>query len=333
MKRFLLILILLAPIASASDFAGRNLLIPVAGRTPGGHGSMWKTDIYVTNADRRSAAPPVEVTILAGGQVHQLSIPALATFVLRDFVHPHGVGAVRIASDLPNARLTARARVYNVGSAQGEYGQTIPALPVTKLTKETYVPGLSGVNGSRTNAGISNPGVTPVEVFVSLFDRDGEFRGGFSSVVSPRTTWVLNDLFSHFESGPLEDAVLQVTSTAGVYAYASIVRNDSGDADFVAGTGFQVDDSQAVVQPDCGSPASLQLTPFDQDGWIVVFHAGTPAASTTAYLAQKYEFTPRSVYEHAMQAFSAELTPQVVAALRCESSVQVIYANAVIPFP
>ncbi|HEX7705367.1 MAG TPA: hypothetical protein VF701_02815 [Thermoanaerobaculia bacterium] len=333
MKRLLLILILLAPIASASDFAGHNLLVPVAGRTPGGHGSMWKTDIYVTNADRRSVAPPVDVTVLAGGQIHQLSLPALATFVFRDFTHPNGIGAVRIASDSPNARLTARARVYNVGSAQGEYGQTIPALPVTKLTKETYVPGLSGVNGSRTNAGVSNPGSSPVEVFVSLFDRDGEFRGGFSSVVQPRSTWVLNDFFSHFQSGPLEDATLQVTSTAGVYAYASVVRNDSGDADFIAGTGFQVDDSQAVVQPDCATPATLHLTPFDQDGWIVVYHAGTPVPSTTAYLAEKYGFTPRSIYEHAMQAFSADLTPETVAALRCEPLVKVIHANAIIPFP
>jgi hypothetical protein len=206
-------------------------------------------------------------------------------------------------------------------------------MPVTKLTKETYVPGLSGMNGSRTNAGVSNPGSSSVDIFVSLFDRDGEFRGAFSSVVAPRSTWVLNDLFSHFQSGPLEDATLQVTSAAGVYAYASIVRADSGDADFVAGTGFQVDDSQAVVQPDCESPATLHLTPFDQDGWIVVYHAGTPAPSTTAFLAQKYGFTPRSVYEHAMQAFSADLTPQTVAALRCEPFVQVIHANAVIPFP
>jgi hypothetical protein len=47
-------------------------------------------------------------------------------------------------------------------------------------------------------------------------------------------------------------------------------------------------------------------------------------------LAAKYGFTPRHVYEAALQGFSADLTPTAVAGIRCEASVTYVEHNAVV---
>lgn len=330
--------ILIAPVVQATDFAGYDLLLPVAGRTPGVNGTLWRTDLYISNADRRSAAPGEMVSIIYGQQVLHAQVPPRATVVLKDvmlsgFGKEQAIGPVRITSQSPAARITARARIYNAGSPQGQYGQTVQALPVHTLSRETYLPGLSGLEGNRTNVGIANPAAVESSAFISLYDREGEFRGGFSTVIAPRTLYLLNDVFSHFQGGPLDAATIQVTTSNGVYAYASVVRADTGDADFVTGTGVAIDDSGAVVTPACANPAPLQLAHIPARGWIVLFGAGTDASAVTAQLAAKYDFTPILVFEHAMQAFHAELTPATVAALRCEASVSAIEQNAQVPLP
>jgi hypothetical protein len=327
----LLFFLLFAPMVRPADFAGYDLLVPVAGRTPGALGSEWRTDLYITNADRRSAAPTQSVNIVFGQRITTASVPPRATIVLKDI--EGAVGSIRIVSQSPLARITARARIYNVGSPQGEYGQTAQALPVTSLSRETFLPGLSGVDGNRTNIGISNPGSTQSSAFITLYDREGEFRGGFSTVIEPRSLYLLNDVFSHFQAGPLDAATVQVTTSNGVYAYASIIRADTGDADFVTGTGMQIDDSNTVVTPACAAPAPLSLAPIPAKGWIVLYHPGTDAAATTAQLSARHAFTPITVYEHAMQAFHAELTHETIAALRCEPAVKAVEQNQQVPLP
>ena len=77
-----------------------------------------------------------------------------------------------------------------------------------------------------------------------------------------------------------------------------------------------------IVQPLCENPARL-LGQFDPQAprYIVVYRDGVDAGAETDRLAIKYGFQPRFVYTHALGGFSAELTPSVVAALRCEATV------------
>jgi hypothetical protein len=76
------------------------------------------------------------------------------------------------------------------------------------------------------------------------------------------------------------------------------------------------------ISPPCPDPAPLLGEPTEAPGYIVVYRDGTDASAVTAELAAKYEFTPRHVYEHALQGFTAELSGTVVAALRCEAVVK-----------
>jgi hypothetical protein len=80
-----------------------------------------------------------------------------------------------------------------------------------------------------------------------------------------------------------------------------------------------------IVTPPCEGPAPL-LGQFDPQvpAYIVVYRDGTDAELETGRLSVKYGFQPRFVYTHALTGFSAELTAQVVAEMRCETAVDYV---------
>ena len=78
-----------------------------------------------------------------------------------------------------------------------------------------------------------------------------------------------------------------------------------------------------VIPPPCVDPAPLRGQPDPRaPAYIVVFEDQVESRAETNRLAAEYGFTPRYIYEFALQGFSADLTPEVVAAVRCESTVQ-----------
>ena len=84
-----------------------------------------------------------------------------------------------------------------------------------------------------------------------------------------------------------------------------------------------------LVPPPCVRPAPL-LGEADAraPGYIVAFEDGVDARQEANRLAARYHFAPTDVYEFALSGFSAELTPSVVAAVRCEVSVRYVEHNA-----
>jgi hypothetical protein len=144
-------------------------------------------------------------------------------------------GIVRVTWDDATARIGANARIYNTGGSGGEYGQGVPAVRLDRLVSDNFLHGLSGVDGNRTNIGISNPHPQDAMVWVELFDTSGLSRGSFATSVPPCSFRQINDIFSRFQAGPLHAAMVRVTGVnQTIYAYASIVRNDTGDATYVA---------------------------------------------------------------------------------------------------
>jgi len=65
-------------------------------------------------------------------------------------------------------------------------------------------------------------------------------------------------------------------------------------------------------------------------GYIVLYKSGVPVQATTAALASKYGFTPKFVWEAAVQGFAAPLTDAAVEGLRCEPVVKLIEHDAVV---
>lgn len=227
---------------AATATAG-EVFIPVAYRGDGANGSVWRTEIAVTNFTFGVMAAPVPATITLHRegaapvsfttQLDQNEVLS-AGDALRDwFGVESGGGIVRVTWDEPNARISARGRIYNVTDG-GEYGQGVPAVRLDRLVSDQYLPGLSGINGNRTNVGVSNPHDRHVLFWITLYEASGEVRGAFATTVPPRSFRQFNDIFAHFQAGPLDGAMVRVSGTdATLYAYASVVRNDTGDATFV----------------------------------------------------------------------------------------------------
>ena len=236
--------LLLSLFLTASAFAG-EVLIPVVYRGAGANGTLWRTEIVVSNiAPNFLTAPIVNATITFhqdNGETKevQMVLSPMEVLAIPDAVHDwfsveNGGGIMRVTwDDTPHARIAARARIYNVGE-HGQYGQSVPGVATSRLVSEHFLPGLSGVDGNRTNVGVSNPSAASTIVWIELFDTSGLSRGAFATGIPPRSFRQFNDIFSHFQAGPLNAAMVRVSSMdAVVYAYASIVRNDTGDATFV----------------------------------------------------------------------------------------------------
>jgi hypothetical protein len=334
----LVLLVFPAVPARATDFASHHLLVPIAGRTAGAFGSQWKTDLVVTNAARNGEPLTAEIYFLVGGNLSQPVVTLLGprqSTVIEDvihtaFGHEAASGIIVIAVREPHAKLTARARIYNTGSGAGDFGQTVQAMPYTKLSKEAFLTGLPGLNGNRTNVGIANPGSLPADFSISLYDQQGEFRGSLSTRVAPFSVRQFNDVFSEFQAGPLDGATIQIRSSHGVYTYASIIRAASGDVDFVMGTATELDESDAIIAPQCTNPSTLSLAALPAEGWTVLFKPGVNPHTATPVLELRHGFNADRIYEfggfHAWQ-----LTPELVAELRCEGSVRVIEQNGFVP--
>lgn len=236
--------LLLSLLLTGPAVAG-EVLIPVVYRGAGANNTLWRSEIVVTNIAPSPVSAPVVTTTITlhqdNGQTKEVVMPlspmeviAVPDAVLAWFNVENGGGIVRVTwQDTPNARIAARARIYNVGE-HGEYGQSVPGVATSRLVSEHFLPGLSGLDGNRTNVGVSNPSNASTIVWIELFDTAGLSRGAFATGIGPRSYRQFNDIFSHFQAGPLNAAMVRVLSTdTAIYAYASIVRNDTGDATFV----------------------------------------------------------------------------------------------------
>jgi hypothetical protein len=240
MKRFRSLLLVLL---STSPALAGEVLIPAIFRGPGANGSVWRTEIVLSNTTTQTGFPVrATVTLHPTSGSTPISVEILTaakeTYVIHDAVRDwfdleEGGGIVRVTWSEEDARISARARIYNVSSG-GEFGQGVPGLPISQLQLDNYLPGVSGINGNRTNIGVSNPHDVPVQFWIELFDTSGLSRGSFSNIVQPRSFRQFNDIFSSFQAGPLDAAMVRVQAIDHtVYAYASIVRADTGDATFV----------------------------------------------------------------------------------------------------
>lgn len=105
------------------------------------------------------------------------------------------------------------------------------------------------------------------------------------------------------------------------------------DAVFIALTlaacSFTVAHASEPVTPSCATPAELIGT-FDAHvpGYIVRYREGVPVSLETSQLIIVYKFQAKSFRHEPSGGFRAELTPQLVATLRCISSVASIeYAS------
>ncbi|HYH05646.1 MAG TPA: hypothetical protein VEK11_01185 [Thermoanaerobaculia bacterium] len=242
----LLSAILLACSAAALDFAGRELVIPVISRVPGANGTQWRTDVTLTN---RNQIFPTQVSMIydpAGpGEAIQrkFDLDPLMTVTLIDILRTEfgtqqSYGTLWLGSSNESAPIAAHARVYNVGNASGEFGQLIQALPHEQLPRTVWLHGLIGFLGNRANIGIANPNNTPAHYTITWYDKHGSSHGSAGAfTIQPWDVVLINDIFGYLNMATDEGLTIRLISDVPLYAYGSIVRNDTGDAYTIVGNG------------------------------------------------------------------------------------------------
>lgn len=309
-----LLLLSFAPATLASEQAGRDILIPIVGRGPGAFGSMWQSDLILTNNTATYAKLELELEFNDGQPTTaKVSIGARSSMVLEDVVRAtfgrdSAAGSLRVRASLSDARIVARAWIYNVAEeTPGRFGQHVPGVPVEQLATFTVLNLGDPAPGTRTNFGVSNPSdeTAIVKVLTGKHTRE-------TIQVPPHGVVQRNDIHASAAQP------IYLRADRPVYTYASVI-DAGGDPLFIAGA---VADLAAPVAPQCAQPLELHRNPeteFIAPGYIVMLHSLSAIAPTLA----KYDIEPRHVYE-ALGGFAAEMTPETVAALRCDPAVEII---------
>jgi hypothetical protein len=240
--------------------AGQEVFIPVAGSTPGLLGNRWKTDLNLFNSDVSGAGTsalvqfiPTGASLASASSTSTLLLPPRGGAANRDittsmFNGMTGIGALRIIS---SGTVFANARVYDDQTANGKgtLGQSVPGLTRSQAIRSGVLVGLTsvqsgasgasaiGAQNARTNIGFFNPNDSPSTIAAELRDGNGSVIATQIVTLGPfqHTQMALNGANGLFASETSDFTGRAVTFLASqpLFAYASIVDNDSGDASFV----------------------------------------------------------------------------------------------------
>jgi hypothetical protein len=235
-----LLLLAVATNASAVDFSGTEVFIPVISRVPGANETQWQTDLVISSRATIGLVTTVAMKYTPAGT----TTPLLSTLVLQPretvtindalaehFGFEQSFGTLSLLSTDPAVPIAAHARIYNTGNPAGQFGQLMQGVAIDKLGNRLWLNGLSGINGNRTNIAVANPHDAPAAVSLSWFDKSGEQRGGLQGIqLPPSGIYLLNDVFAQFGVEYDEGFSVRVFADRPVYACASVVRNDTGDA-------------------------------------------------------------------------------------------------------
>jgi hypothetical protein len=217
---------------------GSRVIIPVAGRFAGAGGTQWRTDLFVSNPYSITQTVTVRFYPSGGGTPKDATVtlgPHSAASYPDLFLNTFNLGtaAGTLEVSVPEQRtVEARATIYNSGNPAGQFGQGVPGLDYGYLNRQAYLFGLSGVDGSRVNLGVSNPNDVPVSVQLTLTDANGLQFYSTSVTIPPHSYQQYNDIFTAFNLTPRSGVQASFFGEGLIYGYSSEVRNDTGDAIF-----------------------------------------------------------------------------------------------------
>jgi predicted GH43/DUF377 family glycosyl hydrolase len=217
--------------------------IPAAALAAGAHGSFFRTDLDLSNAD--SVAVQYELWWLPRGEDN--SDPAVSeTFslgagmsvryanVLAEVfgLEPDALGALSIVSSSPH--LLAMSRTYNLpgDGSSGSYGQSIPAVTAEEMIRHGERKRILFATENaemRTNVGCQNATGAIIPVDLELFDMEGSSLATDRMILWPWGNDQMNRVFEDF--APVTGYVeVSTTAPAGVfYCYGSVLDNTTSD--------------------------------------------------------------------------------------------------------
>jgi hypothetical protein len=222
-----------------------QLLIPIAGSTPGANGTFFKSDITLGNFSQQGqsvrlqwlpqgASSTLSVTISVGG----LSFIRSADFV-HDYLGQTGIGAILVTGltsggDIdPAASLYVASRIWTPQpGTSGTTSQSLPAIPTSTInTSGAALFSLGGQGSFRTNVGFVNLDPINAQTFQIVFTQSPL---PFSIPVTvPPMSMQQAALGTSTFFGPellLANGTASATRSNLWIAYGSTIDNVTGDA-------------------------------------------------------------------------------------------------------
>jgi len=263
-KTAIIIVMLFLPlIAFGQGVYSDTYVIPVASHTPGAFGTVWRSDVAITNF--QSTPLTVQIVVVESGEGNpdnvfaltsssingSVSIPANSTVLLKDVLNSHRglqnvAGALIVGAGAPFA---ITSRTYTSGPA-GTVGETVTpardffenATGRSDNTAVAYIPGIANNAQSRTNIGFlaatGSASGAPMGVQVTIKDNSGKVLGTKLILIPAanftQTQFSVGSITSlTFDTGVAELRIVQ--GSGAVVPYASVVDNVTGAASYIAG--------------------------------------------------------------------------------------------------
>jgi len=223
-------------------------LVPGVAHIPGAGGTQWRSDLAVVNPgttpatlaltlhDHDTDAVSTASRTLAAGATEEWTDALVSVFGLDPSSQVKGV--LHIGATGP---LAVSCRTFNQETATRTYGQQLPALTETDALGGDAVgilPHLKGSARFRTNLGVVNLGSVEAQVEVRVFEQTGQQVGRTESLAVASGRWhQQNDVFAWTGAAGEEIAYARLAVSppdARVWAYASLVDNETGDPTTIA---------------------------------------------------------------------------------------------------
>lgn len=249
-------------VTSGPEPSGK-IIVPGVARLAGEAGTLWRTDVQLTNTDAESHVwelkffprgdVPVVSKALPIEPGQSILVEDIVQWVYQPFDTPDASGVLCVLPLEANGAMpTTSARTYNL-TPSGTYGQFIVPLDASRGAaagtdySHLYITGMSTEDVARTNLGFVNLGDATVNFDVYFYDRDGDLLnpGGapytFALGVNGWDQDKLENRFRNFFGEELPanqeaiSVVVLVKSGGPGFAYASVIDPITGDPMLIPG--------------------------------------------------------------------------------------------------
>jgi hypothetical protein len=219
-------------IQAVTPAVGGALSIPVVGRAPGANGTFWRSDVTFFNP----TTSRMVLTLTYSGASHPIAVNGGDTVVLADVLSEFGQTAGGATLGVTWSNVTGpvvTSRTYTSVEKGGTFGQSID--PLAQLGNTSFVAGLRNDASYRTNVGFVNGGDETETFDVIALGTDGAELAR-TTVTLPAGVQMQSAVTALLPrvSGNFTLSV-QGDDNAELFAYGSMIDNQSGDPVFYAG--------------------------------------------------------------------------------------------------
>ncbi|HEY3054445.1 MAG TPA: PKD domain-containing protein, partial [Thermoanaerobaculia bacterium] len=216
--------------------ASSLLTIPVVARANGANGTFWRSDVTFFNPGSTSS----NLMLRFGIRTRSIAVGANRSVVMPDVVaalgEQSGSGPLEISWSGSTAPVVT-SRTYTTAGNGGTYGQSIDA--VDSFAAQQWVTGLRSDFDFRTNVGFLNSGTDAITVQVTVLSASGSPIGYVELPLAPHALvqYPLAALTPGVDAFNIGSCTLVARSTgaATLFAYGSVVDNNTGDPVFFGG--------------------------------------------------------------------------------------------------